>query len=170
MQNYLTKYRRTPRLPQEIQDIIWQLAIPAPRPIQITIRVNNLLQDRWVWGAGPFTMLKVCRQSRLMAHAVYRSRLESSDSAYVYMKHDLPLIGLRQTLEVYPIVSCSLLGCRVVKSGLQDMICLVYYWNWPPEEDELVASTIIWKSRYQQYRDVLPWRLHKLLSSLCGST
>jgi hypothetical protein len=83
-----------------------------------------------------------------MALAVYRSRLESADRVYVYMRHSPPLVGLRQTLELFPIVSFSLLGCRVMQSGLQDMICLVYYWNWPPEEDELVDSKVIWKSQY----------------------
>ena len=170
MRNYPINQVKPPWLPQEIQDIIWQLSIPTPRPIQITIRVNNLLQDRWVWGTGPFTMLKVCKQSRQMALAVYRSRLESADNVYIYMKHSLPLVGLRQTLEVFPIVSCSLLGCRLIKSGLQDMICLVYYWNWPPEEDELVVSTIIWKSRYRHYMKVIPRRLNGLLCSLCGDS
>jgi hypothetical protein len=101
-----------------------------------------------------------------MALSAYRSRLESADNVYLYMKHSLPLVGLRQTLEVYPIVSCSLLGCRLIKSGLQDMICLVYYWNWPPAEDELVVSTIIWKSQYKHYMNVIPRRLNGLLSSL----
>jgi hypothetical protein len=114
-------------------------------------------------------MLKVCRQSRRMALAIYKSRLETADKVYVYMKQSLPLVGLRQPLETSPIVRCSLVGCRVIKSGINDMIGLVYYWNWPPEEDELVVSTIVWKYQHGRYRDIVPGRLHGLLSSLCES-
>ena len=70
------EFHQFSRLPPELREKIWWFALPAQRPLEISIRINDERKDSCVWAVGPFAMLKVCEQSRLIALSLYEPRLE----------------------------------------------------------------------------------------------
>lgn len=172
------------RLPQELQYEIWRFAVPSPCPLQINTHVNNQRQVSFVWGIGPFAMLEACRQSRRTALSAYKPRIElytsrdgrvhyttsntttkPKEHIYIYMRYGHPPINSHADAEVHSIVSWKdiPLGFQVMDTVSPETLGIMYFSNWPPEEDESLLMAIICKDRYEHCKDrLLPRRLQNL--------
>jgi hypothetical protein len=180
----LCEFPQFASLPQELQYEIWRFALPSPCPLQINTYVNNQRQVIFVWGIGPFAMMEVCRQSRRTALSAYKPRIElytsqdgrvlcttskittkPKEHIYIYTRYGNPPINSHADAEVHSIVSWKdiPLGCKVMDTVSPATLGVMYFRNWPPEEDESLVVAIICKDRYEQCKDrVLPLRLQNL--------
>jgi 2EXR family len=175
-----------PRLPAELRRLIWWFALPAQRPLEINIRINNERKDNCVWAVGPFPMLKVCQQSRQIALSVYEPRLELYTSrekpervlcacpntisrpeghVFIYMRKGHAPIDIQPDSEVHSVVAWEdiPLGFRKMQVVSPEFVVIKYFRNWPPEENEDLIFAKFRKDRYEECKDkLLPLRLQNL--------
>lgn len=70
------EFHQFSRLPPELRAKIWWFALPAHRPLEISIRVNDERKGSCVWAVGPFAMLQICKKSRSIALSLFEPQLE----------------------------------------------------------------------------------------------
>jgi len=179
-------------LPPELRETIWWFALPAQRPLEINIRIDDERKDICVWAVGPFAMLKVCQQSRRIALSVYEPRLELYTSrenpgrvlcarpntisrpeghVFIYMRKGHPPVDIQPDSEVHSVIAWEdiPLGFMKMQVVSPEFVGIKYFRNWPPEENEDLIVTTFRKDRYEQCKDrLLPLRLQNLslLSSI----
>ncbi len=180
------KFHQFSRLPLELRETIWWLALPAPRPFEIIIRTNDQRKDSCVWAVGPFAMLKVCQQSRRIALSVYEPRLELYTSrenpgrvlyarpntilrpeghVFIYMRKGHPLVDIEPDSEVHSVIAWEdiLLGFMIMQVASSEFVNIKCFQNWPPEEDEEVKVVLFRKNHYEWPKNrSLPLRLQNL--------
>ncbi|PVH69147.1 hypothetical protein DL98DRAFT_385313, partial [Cadophora sp. DSE1049] len=143
----------------ELRETIWQFALPAHRPLEIKIRINDEHQDRDIWAVGPFAILEVCKESRRIALSIYEPRLEfytsqekpgqvlcdrpspmrrSDRRIAIYMRKEHAPIDIHPDSEVHSVVAWEdvPLGFLKMQEASLDFVAIKCFWNWPPEEDE----------------------------------
>lgn len=86
-------------LPLELRSKIWHLALPAPHPLQINIRVGDRVRRFLIWGIGPSAILEVCTASRGEALSVYERLL------WFYGPRDQPILCSHRILSPTECVS-----------------------------------------------------------------
>jgi hypothetical protein len=177
------EFHQFSRLPPELRETIWWVALPAQRPFEINIRINNERKDSCVWAVGPFAILKVCQQSRRIALSVYEPRLELYTSRenpgrvlwcspkhhlkaggtrlYIYEKGHPP-VDIQLDSEVHSVIAWEdiLLGFMKMQVVSPEFVGIKYFRNWPPEENEDLIVAIFQKDHYERCKDrLLPLRL-----------
>jgi hypothetical protein len=188
------KFHQFSRLPPELREKIWWFALPAQRPLEINIRINNERKDSCVWAIGPFAMLKVCQQSRRIALSVYEPRLELYTSrekpervlyarpntisrpeghVFIYMRKGHAPVDIQPDSKVHSVIAWEdiPLGFMKMQVVSPEFVNIKYFRNWPLEENEDLIVAIFRKDRYERYKDrLLPLRLQNLslLSSIHG--
>lgn len=136
--------------------MIWWFVLPAQRPLEINIRINDERKDSCVWAVGPFAMLKVCEQSRRIALSVYEPRLELYTSrekpgpvlcarpntisrlggcVYIYVRKEHSPIDIQPDSEVHSVVAWedTPLGFMKMQMASPEFVGIKCFRNWPPE-------------------------------------
>jgi hypothetical protein len=177
-------------LPREIQDQIWQFAMPpsAFYPFYIKIRSNKDPRPWRIWGIGPFAMLKVCRQSRHIARSIYKPRLEfcitrdNPRRVLCTLPNTIPDPMKRVCMyskewtpsTAFPVISELLaMSWMDFELGIMldpespDFISFRFFENWPAKEDDSLLWVKFLKSRfdngkYKRKSRMLPRRLQNV--------
>ena len=180
------EFHQFSRLPPELRETIWWFALPARRPFEIIIRINDQRKDSCVWAVGPFAMLKVCQQSRRIALSVYEPRLELYTSrenpgrvlcarpntisrpeghVFIYMRKGHPPVDIQPDSEVHSVVAWEdvPLGFMRMQVASPESVDIKCFWNWPPEEDKEPRTVTFREDHYERYKHkLLPLRLYNL--------
>ena len=178
------KFHQFSRLPPELRKKVWWFALPAQRPLEINIRINDERKDICVWAVGPFAMLQVCEESRQIALSLFEPRLELYTSrekperilsacpntlsrpegyVFLYMRKGHTPIDIQPDTEVHSVVAWDPLGFIRMQVASPEFVDIKYFWNWPPEEDEEPMIVAFRKGHYEQYKArLLPPRLQHL--------
>jgi hypothetical protein len=144
-------------LPLELRSKIWHLALPAPRPLQINIRVGDRVRRFVIWGIGPSAIFEVCTESREEALSVYERKLwfsgprdqpifcsyrilNPTECVSIYTKKSSPPpleLALKSGEAVHSVVDWTniSLGFKVMLQSPN--VFLEYFENWPPRENDV---------------------------------
>jgi hypothetical protein len=180
------EFHQFSRLPLELREKIWWFALPAQRPLEINIRINDKRKDISVWAVGPFAMLQVCEQSRRIALSLFKPRLELYTSrekpeqvlcarpntlsrpeghVFIYMRKGHTPIDIQPDSEVHSVVAWEdiPLGFMRMQVASPQFVSIKCFWNWPPEEDEEPIIVTFQKDHYERHKAMLlPPRLQHL--------
>lgn len=71
-----SELRQFSHLPSELQDKIWQYALPTEKPLEVKVQLDDQSKSLFVLVVGLATMLATCKRSRTVALSVYEPRFQ----------------------------------------------------------------------------------------------
>jgi len=135
-----SEFHRFMDLPKELQSKIWKFALPSSNSLQISIMIDDRLQDGCIWGVtGSFTMFQVCALSRYEALSIYEPILYTKDHGYIYMERSKPELNSTKQSKVQ-LMNMSL-GYRILESR---PFLAEFFWDWPPQKGDGDERTRAW--------------------------